>query len=51
MKLVKELEIVILHQEFKEGCYVDVKIKLRLAKAFQEKLYLLNALGVKVTRS
>jgi len=51
MKLVKELEIVILHQEFKEGCYVDVKIKLRLAKAFQEKLDLLNALGVKVTRN
>lgn len=51
MKLVKELELVILHQEFKEGCYVDVKIKLRLAKAFQEKLDLLNALGVKVTRS
>lgn len=51
MKLVKEFEIVILHQDFTEGCHLDVQVKLRLAKAFQEKLDLLNALGVKVTRN
>jgi uncharacterized YigZ family protein len=51
MKLVKEFEIVILYQDFTAGCHLDVQVKLRLAKAFQEKLDLLNALGVKVTRN
>lgn len=51
MKLVKEFEIVILHQDFAAGCHLDVQVKLRLAKAFKEKLDLLNALGVKVTRN
>lgn len=50
MRLVKEFEIVILHQEFNEGCRMNLQLKLRLAKAFQEKLDLLKALGVKVKR-
>lgn len=51
MRLVKEFEIVILHQEFNEGCRMNLQLKLRLAKAFQEKLDLLKALGVKVKRT
>lgn len=50
MRLVKEFEIVILHQEFNEGCRMNLQLKLRLAKAFQEKLDLLKALGVKAKR-
>lgn len=50
MRLVKEFEVVILHQEFNEGCRMNLQLKLRLAKAFQEKLELLKALGVKVKR-
>jgi len=51
MRLVKEFEIVILHQEFNEGCRMNLQLKLRLAKAFHEKLELLKALGVKVRRT
>ncbi len=50
MKLVKDFEIVILHQDFTEGCRIDVQVKLRLEKIFREKLDLLKALGVNVTR-
>jgi uncharacterized YigZ family protein len=51
MKLVKEYEIAILHQDFTEGCHLEIQVKLRWAKAFQEKLDLLKNLGVKVRRA
>jgi uncharacterized YigZ family protein len=49
MRLLKEFDIVVLRQDFTEGCYMDLQLRLRLAKAFQEKLNLLKALGVKVS--
>jgi putative IMPACT (imprinted ancient) family translation regulator len=49
MKLIKEFDIAILHRDFTEGCHVDLQVKLRMAKALQEKLDLLRALGVKVS--
>lgn len=51
MKLVKEFEIVILQQDFDEGCLMKIQLKLRWTKMFQEKLELLKAQGVQVTRT
>jgi uncharacterized YigZ family protein len=49
MKLIKEFEIEIRGQSFEDDCKIDVTIPLRLNKAFEEKVLLLNATGVCVS--
>ena len=49
MRLVKEFDLSILVQDFKEGCRMSVESKLRHRDVFLEKIKLLKALGVKVT--
>ncbi len=49
MRLVKEFELSILIQDFKEGCRMSVESKLRNRDIFLEKIKLLKALGVKLT--
>lgn len=46
MKLVKEFELEILTQSFESECKMDVTISVRSKNSFEEKVQLLNALGV-----
>jgi uncharacterized YigZ family protein len=49
MKLVKDFELDILQQSFEEECKMLVNISLRSKNTFEEKIVLLNALGVSVS--
>lgn len=49
MKLVKDFELDILQQSFEAECKMLMNISLRSKNAFEEKITLLNALGVSVS--
>lgn len=49
MKLVKDFELTILQQSFEEECIMLMNISLRSKDAFEEKITLLNAIGVSVS--
>jgi uncharacterized YigZ family protein len=49
MKMVKEFELEIAHQSFEDECKMEVAISLRMKKSFEEKIRLLNAVGVSIT--
>ena len=48
MRLIKEFDLHILAQDFKEGCQVTLESKLRNHELLFDKINLLIALGVKV---
>lgn len=48
MRLVKDFELEIAEQEFKDNCYLKGMVKLKVKKEFVEKLNLLQALGNKI---
>ena len=48
MRLVKEFELEIVEQEFRDSCYLKGFVKLKVKKEFAEKLALLRALGNKI---
>jgi uncharacterized YigZ family protein len=45
MRMVKEFEISILHQDFSETCSMEGKVPLRLEEKFSEKVGLMKAMG------
>jgi uncharacterized YigZ family protein len=45
MRMVKEFEINILHQDFSETCSMEGNVPLRLEKKFIEKVALMKAMG------
>ena len=49
MKLVKDFELDILHQSFEAECKMLMNLSLRSKNTFEEKIALLNALGVSVS--
>ncbi len=49
MKLIKEFDLKILHQEFDLAGQMQLEAKLRVYDAFITKLHLLQALGKKIT--
>jgi uncharacterized YigZ family protein len=49
MRMVKEFDLTIQHQDFTETCSIIVSVALRQKPAMDEKLRLLNALGVLIT--
>lgn len=49
MKLVKDFELEILNQSFEEECKMDVHISVRSKGNFEEKVHLLNAVGVPIS--
>jgi uncharacterized YigZ family protein len=49
MKLVKDFELEILNQSFEAECKMLMNLSLRSKNAFEEKIALLNALGISVS--
>jgi uncharacterized YigZ family protein len=49
MRLVKEFEMAIVHQEFKDQCELTGDLPLRHQQKFNEKVKLMNDLGLPVT--
>lgn len=49
MKLVKEFDLEIQNQLFETDCKMEASISVRLKTSFEEKVQLLNALGVSVS--
>lgn len=45
MRMVKEFEITILHQDFLETCSMEGNVPLRLEEKFAEKIALMKAMG------
>jgi len=48
MRLVKEFELGIKHQDFGDHCEMDVEIALRSKDMFMEKIKLLTAMGLAI---
>jgi len=48
MRLVKEFELKILHQDFAEGCAMEVELALKHKAKFKEKVNLMNVLWVPI---
>lgn len=48
MRLVKDFELEISEQEFKDSCYLKGMVKLKVKEEFADKLSLLLALGKKI---
>jgi uncharacterized YigZ family protein len=48
MRLVKEFDLSIVAQDFKEGCTLQAELALRNKAAFEEKVNLLKMLGVQI---
>jgi uncharacterized YigZ family protein len=48
MRMVKEFEITILHQDFLETCSMEGNVPLRLEEKFVEKIALMKAMGAAV---
>lgn len=49
MKIVKEFNLEIRSQSFEEDCKMEASISVRLKNSFEQKVQLLNALGVSVS--
>jgi uncharacterized YigZ family protein len=49
MRMVKEFELTIIAQDFKDGCALTADVPLKNKEKFEEKLKLLNALGLPLT--
>lgn len=49
MKLAKEFDLVMQNQSFEEECKMEVSVSVRSKTSFEEKIQLLNALGVKIS--
>jgi uncharacterized YigZ family protein len=49
MRLVKETDAVVEHQEFLATCTLQVGVRLAMVEPFQKKLKLLNDLGIEIT--
>jgi uncharacterized YigZ family protein len=49
MKLVKEFDLEIRNQSFETDCKMEASISVRLKASFEEKVQLLNALGVSIS--
>jgi uncharacterized YigZ family protein len=49
MRLVKDFELTIVHQDFQEECVLDAEVKKKFFDSFTSKVELLRALGHKIS--
>jgi uncharacterized YigZ family protein len=48
MRLIKELDVAIIKQDFKEACKMTIEVRLRHEDKFVDRIKLMAAIGVKV---